>query len=120
LRKSDVQKEFKQDKTSNFDIDEDEEIIARIIEGVVGSLKAKISNVTLRFEFPNLKQKTNTVLMFHIPELYYEDKTPMPAKDESWYPSFFKYELKFSQFYVQLYEDKDSKKSLKRENTMVS
>jgi hypothetical protein len=38
LRKSDVQKEFKQDKTSSFDIDEDEEIIARIIEGFL-SLK---------------------------------------------------------------------------------
>eukprot|EP01080_Neovahlkampfia_damariscottae_P005870 gene5870-9698_t len=120
LRKSDVHEEFKQEKT-NFDINDDEEIIARIIEGIIGSLKATISKVTLRFEFPNLSTDSMVVAMFHIPEIIYEDKTQMPEKDESWYPSFFKYRLKFSQFYVQLFEEdeKNIKKSLQHKNTMI-
>ncbi|KAL0477062.1 ATG2, partial [Acrasis kona] len=95
------------------EIGEAEGYIAQLIERIVSNIKASITNVTLRFEFPTPTTAVNSplhdvhknVFLMHFPRMDYADETPMPSASATWQPSIFKYKFTFKGFFVQVFDE---------------
>ncbi|EFC48880.1 hypothetical protein NAEGRDRAFT_56909 [Naegleria gruberi] len=103
----------KQEDTVGFN--EGHTIISQAVERVISQLKAFVTNVTVRLEFPKPRttapidtpvrikkeQRLKNVLLLHFPRLEYLDETP---KTESW-PSKFTYSFIFKGIFLQVFEE---------------
>jgi hypothetical protein len=110
VRKCDLDTEFEDSGNKTLDeFEEAEGIIGQLVERIVSSIRATITNTTLRFEFPSeTEPHRQNLLLLHFPRLDYADETPMPSGNDTWQPSIFIYKFNFKGFIVQLFDEEMS------------
>ncbi|KAG2388932.1 hypothetical protein C9374_014332 [Naegleria lovaniensis] len=108
------------EEEDNYGFTEGHTIISQAVERVISQLKAYVTNVTVRLEFPKPKPmnplqqqqqqeysqrkegKLKNVLLLHFPRLEYLDETP---KTEAFGPSSFIYSFIFKGIFLQVFEE---------------
>jgi hypothetical protein len=108
VRKSDLEEELDEEdfSTDTSQSNAAESMIAQFIEKIVSSLKATVTAVTFKFEFPSeMNPKKSNVLLLHFPRLEYADNTSFPTSGSRWHPSEFVYSFLFNGFFVQLFDE---------------